>query len=69
MRIVAIGPENFFQDRWNNVDTMLVMVGTVFYFLSQNSNANPITAMSRIFRIATLLRLISHSNYMKNVKL
>lgn len=66
MRVVAIGPENFFSDRWNNVDTFLVAVGVTFFFVPIKNNADSIVRMSRIFRIASLLRLISHSNFLSN---
>ncbi len=67
IRIVAYGPEVFFLDRWNNVDTFLVAVGLIFFFIPNNSNADGIVRMSRIFRLASLLRLISHSNFMRGI--
>lgn len=68
LRIVAYGPEVFFQDRWNYVDTFLVVFGLTFFFVPSRTNADGIVRMSRIFRLASLLRLVSHSNYLKNVK-
>lgn len=68
IRIVAIGPENFFAERWNNVDTFLVIMGIVFFFVPNNNNADGIVRMSRLFRLASLLRLVSHSNFLKDVK-
>jgi voltage-gated sodium channel len=67
IRIVAYGPEMFFMDRWNNVDTFLVAVGLIFFFVPNNSNADGVVRMSRIFRLASLLRLISHSSFMRDV--
>ena len=69
VRIVAFGPELFFMDRWNYVDTFLVAFGITFYFVPGRSNADGIVRMSRVFRLASLLRLVSHSNYLKRVKL
>jgi hypothetical protein len=68
IRIIAYGPEIFFMDRWNNVDTFLVIFGLIFFFVPNNSNADGVVRMIRIFRLASLLRLISHSNYLKSVK-
>lgn len=68
IRIVAYGPEVFFMDRWNNVDTLLVVVGIGYFFVPDNSNADGIVRMSRIFRLASLLRLISHSNFLRGIK-
>lgn len=68
IRIVAIGPENFFAERWNNVDTFLVVMGIIFFFVPNNNNADGIVRMSRLFRLASLLRLVSHSNFLKDVK-
>lgn len=68
IRIVAIGPENFFAERWNNVDTFLVIMGIIFFFVPNNNNADGIVRMSRLFRLASLLRLVSHSNFLKDVK-
>jgi uncharacterized membrane protein len=66
IRIIAIGPENFFLDRWNNVDAILIVTGLVFFFFA-NTNANGIIKLIRIFRLTSLLRLISHSNFLKGI--
>jgi voltage-gated sodium channel len=68
LRVVAFGPENFFMERWNNVDTLLVAVGLFFFFVPNSKNADGIARMSRIFRLSNLLRLVSHSNFLKGVK-
>ncbi len=68
IRIIAYGPEVFFLDRWNIVDTVLVIFGVVFFFVPNSNNADGIIRMSRIFRLATLLRLISRSRFLKGVQ-
>jgi hypothetical protein len=68
VRIVAIGPENFFMERWNNVDTVLVLIGLLFFFVPNSNNADGIARMIRIFRLANLLRLVSHSHFLKGVR-
>lgn len=68
VRIVAIGPENFFMERWNIVDSVLVMVGFLFFFVPNQNNADGIARMIRIFRLANLLRLVSHSSFLKGMK-
>ena len=64
LRVIAIGPENFFADRWNNLDSVLVLMGLIFFFLPIESGASSIARIGRIFRVASLLRIISHSNFM-----
>ena len=68
LRIIAFGPENFFLERWNNVDTLLVAVGLLFFFVPNGKNADGIARMSRIFRLSNLLRLVSHSHLLSGVK-
>ena len=68
-RIIAIGPENFFADRWNNLDSLLVVLGTAFFFIPGDINISSLARMGRIFRIASLVRIISHSNFINNFKL
>jgi voltage-gated sodium channel len=67
LRVVGIGPENFFTDRWNNLDAFLVATSVLFFFL--NNNAGSIAKMGRIFRLARLLRIVSHTNFMENVQM
>lgn len=67
IRIIAYGPEIFFMDRWNNVDTFLVIFGLLFFFVPNNSNADGVVRMIRIFRLASLLRLMSHSHFLEGV--
>jgi hypothetical protein len=55
-------------ERWNNVDTLLVAVGLFFFFVPNSKNADGIARMSRIFRLSNLLRLVSHSNFLRGVK-
>ena len=68
-RIIAIGPENFFADRWNNLDSILVVLGTVFFFIEGEINISSLARMGRIFRIASLARIISHSNFINNFRI
>jgi hypothetical protein len=46
-----------------------VLFGIIFYFVPDTTGADSIVRMSRIFRIASLLRLVSHSHFLKDVKL
>lgn len=43
-------------------------MGIIFFFVPNNNNADGIVRMSRLFRLASLLRLVSHSNFLKDVK-
>ena len=68
LRIIAIGPENFFADRWNNLDSFIVLLAVVFFFIPSQGRASSTVRMGRIFRIASLLRIISHSNYLNHMR-
>ena len=63
LRIIGFGPENFFAERWNNLDSVLVLLGLLFFFLPIESGASSISKIGRIFRVASLLRVISHGNF------
>ena len=63
MRIVAIGPENFFADRWNNLDSFLIILAFIFFWLPVSDGASSLAQIGRIFRIAGLLRIISRSSF------
>lgn len=65
LRVIGIGPENFFADRWNNLDAFLVIFSVIFFFFQ--GNAGSIARMGRIFRLARLLRIIAHTNFLKGV--
>lgn len=70
LRVIGYGPESFFADRWNNLDAFLVIISVVFFFILDANNASgSIARMGRIFRLARLLRIISHSNFLEGVKL
>jgi len=55
-------------DRWNNVDASLVVFSVIFYFVNDTTGADSIVRMSRIFRIATFLRLVSHTHFLKGIR-
>lgn len=63
LRIVAVGPENFFYNRWNKVDTSLTLVGVGFFFVIDTTGADSLIRMSKIFRVATVVRVASHSSW------
>lgn len=65
LRIIGIGPESFFSDRWNDLDAFLVVSSVIFFFL--NNDAGSIARMGRIFRLARLLKIIAHAKFMEGV--
>lgn len=65
IRIIGVGPENFFAERWNNLDTFLVIIGVFFFFIETEISVSTLARMARIFRLASLFRVVSHSNYLK----
>ena len=62
LRFVGLGYENFFKDKWNHVDFWLVII---IFFLTVipagqiPHNSDVIVKMFRIFRITTLIKLVS----------
>ena len=63
IRIIAIGPEDFFADRWNTLDSFLIILGFIFLWIPVSDNAGSLAKIGRIFRIASLMRVISRSNF------
>jgi hypothetical protein len=61
LRIVGLGYEPFFKDKWNSLDFVLVVV-ILAAEIAPNSivphHSDVIIKMFRIFRIATLIKLI-----------
>lgn len=49
------------------MDAFIVVFSVVFFFLS--GNAGSIARMGRIFRLARLLRIIAHTNFLKGVEM
>lgn len=62
LRFIGLGYENFFKDKWNHVDFWLV---TIIFFLTVipagkiPHNSDVIVKMFRIFRITTLIKLVT----------
>lgn len=68
IRVIAVGPENLFMDKWNYVDTFLVFFGIAFFFIPTDSGFEGIARIYRIFRLATLVRLVSRKKMFKKFK-
>lgn len=62
VKIVGLGPENFFKDPWNNLDFVIIFVGLILECIPQEyvaRNSDELFKMARIFRITILIKLIS----------
>jgi voltage-gated sodium channel len=66
VRVVGVGPENFFADRWNNVDAFLIVVNVVFLFVSTGTRIDNLFKINRIFRIAGPIRAFLHSKWVES---
>jgi hypothetical protein len=64
IRILAIGPENFFADKWNVADSFIIFISFVLAFM-QDSHIDGLVIIWRIFRIATLLNYLSSKVFHK----
>ena len=58
VRIVAVGPETYFAYRWNNIDSFLIVLNVVFFFVSTSENIENLFVISRAFRVAFLFRTL-----------
>ena len=63
VKFLGLGPENFFKSKWNKVDFFLVLIG-LFLELGPASvvphNSDVLFKMTRIFRITTLIKLLTN---------
>jgi hypothetical protein len=64
IRILALGPENFFADPWNVADTCLVSVG-IFFFIFGHTNGEGLVRIFRFIRISSLLKLMAFKFFPK----
>ena len=58
LRVLAVGPENFFSDRWNGVEAFLVLLNVVFFFVSVGNNIDNLFRLNRIWRVAGVVRAV-----------
>lgn len=63
LRIVGIGPEKYFNERWNNIDAIMITLSVVFYFVNTGTKFDNFIKMFRFFRIIGLIRNILCSRY------
>ena len=58
MKVIGIGPSKFFRERWNMVDTFMVVMGLVFFFIESEHNSLNLIILFRFFRLAGFIRII-----------
>jgi hypothetical protein len=63
LKIVGLGPEKFFNERWNNIDAVMIVLNVVFSFASTGTKLDNFIKMFRFFRIIGLIRNILCSRY------
>jgi voltage-gated sodium channel len=61
IRILGVGPETFFEDKWNYLDFIIVLVIVVVYIIPTDKlplQSQILLKMTRAFRITSLIKLI-----------
>lgn len=69
LKILGLGPENYFKDPWNKLDFFLITFGLLLECLPPSvvpRNSATLFKMTRIFRITVLIKLISEKNKLKS---
>lgn len=69
LKLLGLGPENYFKDPWNKLDFFLITFGLLLEFLPSDiipRNSATLFKMTRIFRITVLIKLISERNKLKS---
>ena len=69
MRIVGIGPEKYFPDRWNLIDTCMIMLNIIFLFVKIQSGLDNLVRLFRFFRIGGVFKLIIYSSTVVKMKI
>lgn len=78
LKIIGIGPENFFKDPWNKLDSFLILIGLALELAPEYAiphNSDVLFKMTRVFRVAILIKLIEQKKklnseiYMKATRL
>lgn len=61
IKIVGLGPENFFADPWNKLDFILITIGLALELAPSYAvphNSDQLFKITRFFRVTTLIKLI-----------
>lgn len=69
LKLLGLGPENYFKDPWNKLDFFLIIFGLLLECLPESMiprNSATLFKMTRIFRITVLIKLISDKNKLKS---
>lgn len=61
--MIAIGPENFFNQLFSSIDFGVVALGFVLQFVDELTNQDALLRTFRIYRINFLLEAISNNKY------
>ena len=63
IRIIAIGPENFFNQLFSSIDFGVVILGFFLQFVDELTNQDALLRTFRIYRINFLLESIANNKY------
>lgn len=69
MKIIGMGPENFFKDPWNKLDSLLITIGLGLELAPEDAiprNSDVLFKMTRIFRITIIIKLFEDKNKLKS---
>ena len=61
VRFVAVGPENYFMDRYNRLDSLIIVIGLVLFFPEVSSHSEAILRLLRVFRVAALVKRLGEA--------
>ena len=64
IRIIAIGPENFFNQLFSSIDFGVVILGFFLQFVDELTNQDALLRTFRIYRINFLLESIANNKYL-----
>lgn len=67
MRVVGIGPYKFFTERWNLIDTIMIITSVVFFFLNLQFKAANIVKMFRFFRLIVLIKIVLQRSFLQSL--
>lgn len=67
IRVIGIGPEKFFAERWNCIDALMILTNIIFFFLRLEAKGANIVKIFRFFRLAGFIRIILQTSYFKSL--
>jgi multisubunit Na+/H+ antiporter MnhF subunit len=67
--LVGIGPEVFFNDRWNCIDAIMIIMNVIFFFVKTGNKFDDFIRLFRFFRLIGFVKTILCSRYLTRQKI